>query len=255
MSQWGFYYNQSRCIGCKACTMACKNWNDERRGDAQINVSLSWLDTGKYANPAEYEYLPGSDGRQNFAEYRKYHMKENWRRVSKTEYGTTPPNVDVLYTSIGCNHCDNPSCVTVCPMQIISKDPDTGVVLVDNTNCISCGKCQDACPWGSPQFYDTDFRKYAETDPLRPKMTKCTMCIDRVREGLKPACVAGCMNRALDAGPMDELKQKYPDGSLTADNFPSDLVPSLGTNTKPNIIFKKRTSRVGGAGVVNNDVP
>ena len=252
MSQWGFYYNQERCVSCKACTVACKAWNDDKRGDVNINVPLSWLETGKYDNPSEYELGTG-DGRQNFAEYSKYHMKEYWRRVTKTEYGTIPPNVDVLSLSVGCNHCDNPACVTVCPMQIISKDSEYGVVLVDNTNCISCGKCQDACPWGAPQFYDPAFRKFAENDPLRPRMTKCTLCLDRIREGLKPACVAGCLNRALDAGPIDELKQKYAGWSPTADNVPSDYVPSLGTNTKPNIIFKKRTGRVGGVGTLQNN--
>jgi anaerobic dimethyl sulfoxide reductase subunit B (iron-sulfur subunit) len=252
MSQWGFYYNQERCVSCKACTVACKCWNDDKRGDANINVSLSWLETGKYANPAEYEVATG-DGRQNFAEYGKYHMKEFWRRVYKTEYGTIPPNVDVLSLSVGCNHCDNPVCVTVCPMQIIYKQPDTGVVLVDNTNCISCGKCLDACPWGAPQFYDPNFRKYTQEDPLRPKMTKCTLCLDRIREGLKPACVAACFNRALDAGPIDELKQRYSGWSPTADNVPSDYVPSLGVNSKPNIIYKKRASVAGGVGTMQND--
>jgi len=251
MSQWGFYFNQDRCVNCKACTVACKAWNDDKRGDANINVSLSWLDTGKYANPSEYEL--GDNGRQNFAEYSKYHMKEFWRRVSKTEYGTVPPDVDVLGLSLGCNHCDKPACIEVCPVQIIYKEPEYGVVLVDNANCISCGKCQDACPWGSPQFYDPAFRKYAQADPLRPKMTKCTLCLDRIREGLKPACVAGCMNRALDAGPVDELKQKYPGWTPATDNFPTDYVPSLGFNTKPNIIFKKRTSRASGAGSLQSD--
>ena len=251
MSQWAFYYNQDRCVNCKACTIACKSWNDDKRGDVAINVSLSWLDTGKYANPSEYELANG--GMQNFAEYSKYHMKEYWRRVTKTEYGTVPPDVDVLGLSLGCNHCTTPACVAVCPMQIIAKEPTAGAVLVDNTNCISCGKCQDACPWGSPQFYDTAFRKYAENDPNRPKMTKCTFCLDRTREGLKPACVAACLNRALDAGPIDELKLKYPDWTPATINFPSDFVPSLGSNTKPNIIFKKRTPRAGGDGHNQSD--
>ena len=243
MSQWGFYYDQTRCTNCKACMFACKSWNEDKRGDANINVPLSWLDTGKYTLPAEYEYLPGSTGEQNYAEYRKYHMKEDWRRVTTVEYGTEPPTVDVLNLSLGCNHCNKPACIEVCPVQIIYKEPDFGVVLVDNTNCISCGKCLDACPWGVPQFYDPAFRKYAQTDPLRPRMTKCTLCLDRIREGLKPACVAACNSRALDAGPVDELKQKYSGWSSTVENLQTDYVPSLGINTGPNIIFKKRTRR------------
>ena len=243
MSQWGFYYDQTRCTNCKACMFACKSWNDDKRGDVNISGSLSWLEAGKYQNPAEYEYLPGSDGTQNYAEYRKYYMKEDWRKVTTIEYGTEPPTVDVLNLSLGCNHCDKPACVQVCPMQIIYKEPEFGTVLVDNTNCISCGKCQDACPWGVPQFYDTKFRSYAEDDPKRPKMTKCTMCLDRIRAGLKPACVAACNSRALDAGPVEQLKQKYPGWLSTVENFPSDHVANLGIDTAPNIIFKKRTRR------------
>ena len=260
MNQWGFYYDQTRCISCNACTAACKSWNDGLRGDVKINVSLSWLSsaTDQYANPSAYEYLPGSDGRQNYAEYAKYHMKEFWRRVTKTEYGTIPPAVDVLSTSIGCNHCTTPACIPVCPMQIIYKEPTYGIVLVDNTNCISCGKCQDACPWGSPQFYDPNFRSYTQADPARPKMTKCTLCIDRISAGLKPACVAGCINRALDAGPISLLQQRYPNWApfTTIINFPSDSVPSLGINTGPNIIFKPRSLMAGvssGSGSVQND--
>ena len=252
MSQWAFYYDQSRCVSCKSCAAACKSWNDDVRGDVSINVDLNWLTTGQYANSAEYEDLPGSDGMQNYAVSAPYFMKEDWRRVTRTEYGTNPPAVDLLSTSIGCNHCTTPACIQVCPMQIIYKEPTYGAVLVDNTNCISCGKCQDACPWGAPQFYDPNFRSYTQADPARPKMTKCTLCIDRISAGLRPACVAGCLMRALDAGPIDQLKAKYPNwapGSMII-NFPSDSVPSLGISTGPNIIFKPRTLKVSGQGTV-----
>ncbi len=256
MSQWAFYYDQTRCVGCKACMMACKNWNDLRRGDANINPDLSWLSTATdpYANPASYENLPGSDGSINYALSRKYDMKENWRRVTKMEYGSATPNIDVLNLSLGCNHCTNPACIKVCPMQIIYKEPNYGVVLVDNTNCISCGKCQDACPWGAPQFYDPNFRSYTQADPLRPKMTKCTFCLDRISAGLKPACVAACPLRALDAGPITDLKTQYPNWapeSMVA-NFPSDAVVSLGINTGPNVIFKPRSPFVGGQGTMQS---
>ena len=170
-------------------------------------------------------------------------MKEDWRRVTTVEYGTEPPNVDVLNLSLGCNHCDKPACVEVCPMQIIYKESEFGLVLVDNKNCISCGKCKDACPWDVPQFYNANFRDYAQDDPQRPKMTKCTMCLDRIREGLKPACVAACNSRALEGDTVDSLKGKYPNAVGTVETFSSDNVPTLGISTKPNIIFKPRTRR------------
>lgn len=244
MPQWGFYFNQTRCVNCKACVLACKAWNDDKRGDRELNPELGWIEDGKYAEPSEYENLPGSTGEQNYAEYSKFHMKENWRRVTTTEYGEVPPNVDVLNMSISCNHCDNPACVSVCPVKCIYKEAQFGIVLRDiEKQCISCGKCREVCPFGSPQFYDSDLKKYSLRDEARPQMTKCTLCIDRISEGLKPACVAGCLMRALDAGPLEELEEKYPDWSGKTEDFPCDLIPRMNIRTGPNIIFKEKKRR------------
>ena len=254
MSQWGFYFDQTRCVGCKACVLGCKTWNDERRGDYNLNrdsmnPATDWWSDGSYQVKAgemdKYSFYLQEDGETNYPQNRKYYMKEEWRRVSLNEY-SNPLKLNCM--SVACNHCADPSCITACPMQIISKEPERGIVLVDNTNCISCGKCQDACPWGAPQFYDPNFRKYAETDPLRPKMTKCTLCLDRIKEGLKPACVAACLNRALDAGPIDEIRGKWKTfgknvqeyNVMPANEFASDSVPSQGKTTKPNILFVKK---------------
>ncbi len=249
MSQWGYYYDQTRCLNCKACVLACKSWNDDKRGDASINVSLGWLpdingtEVKKYANPSEYEALPGSTGEQNYAEYRKYYMKENWRRVTTTEYGDVAPNVDVLNISISCNHCADPVCVRVCPMGNISKESKFGAVLA-GTSCISCGRCQAACPWDAPQFYDSNYASYAQTDPKRPRMTKCTMCYERINEGLKPACVAACVGRALECGPLDELKAKHPYAVPAVETFASDEIAETASKTGPSIIFKARAIKV-----------
>lgn len=208
LEQWGFYFDQTRCVSCKACVLACKAWNEDKRGDA---------------------------------EYNEHHMKENWRRVHVTEYGSVPPNVDVLNLSISCNHCDNPVCVEVCPTKRICKEAKYGIVLIDtDKKCISCGLCKKACPWDSPQFYDNDLKKYAKNDVEKPKMTKCTLCLDRIEEGLKPACVAACLMRALDAGPIDELKQKYPEWTDEVENFPDGKNSGSKVDIKPNIIFKRK---------------
>ncbi len=265
MSQWGFYFNQDRCLGCLVCKMACKNWNEKRRGDAQINGKdyiagdeeyKNQTDGGKYGVSEGSAENPGiymaSDGANNYGEFRKYYMKEDWRRVETYEYGAVTldrgnvftPGVDRRYISVSCNHCSDPVCVKVCPVGNIYKDPDTGAVLtVSYDACISCGKCKDACPWDAPQFYDADFARYAQDDPKRPKMTKCTLCRDRISEGLKPACVAACWNRALDAGPIEELRRKYGDGVTDSlPEFKSGDTP-MG-NTGPNIFFKAKTDRI-----------
>lgn len=244
MKQWGFYFDQTRCVNCKACILACKAWNEDRRGDTNFNPELTWLRTGRYSEPYEYENLPGSSGEQNFREYSKYHMKEHWRRVYSKEYGVRPPEIDVINLSISCNHCDEPICVKVCPMGHIYKEEEYGIVKTDlNTTCIGCQKCKQACPWESPQFYD-DLDKYEVNDSRRPQMTKCDLCIDRIRQGLKPACVAACIMRALDAGPLDELKQRYLEWDDKIEDFPSGYIESLDLDVKPNLIIKKKKPEI-----------
>lgn len=267
MSQWGFYFNQDRCLGCLTCKMACKNWNEKRRGDALINTRSYLQDNQEYAaeqNGGEYGVGVGqeenqniyldSEGRSNYEEFNKYYMKEDWRRIETYEYGTCTldkstntfvQGVDRRYLTISCNHCSDPVCVKVCPMGNIRKDYATGAVLVVSyESCISCGKCKESCPWDAPQFYDDNFASYRQDDPKRPKMTKCTLCVDRISIGLKPACVAACWNRALDAGPVEELIAKYGEGNITTTlpEFKSSQTP-LG-DTQPNIFFKKKTDRI-----------
>lgn len=240
MSQWGFYFNQERCLGCKTCMTSCKNWNEQRRGDAEVNkADLADRMVAVGQNEPRSNYL-AYDNRTNYAEFRKYYMKENWRRVSMYDKGHTvatpgkgfQSNFDRRYISLSCNHCDKPACMEVCPVGNIVKDEKTGAVLYKDL-CISCGSCKEACPWGAPQYYDAEhFSEYAQDDPARPKMTKCILCYDRINEGLKPACVAACWNRALDAGPVDELIKKYGEVRII-DHF-KDL------ETEPNIIFRPK---------------
>jgi anaerobic dimethyl sulfoxide reductase subunit B (iron-sulfur subunit) len=245
MEQWGFYFDQTRCVGCKACVIACKAWNEGRRGDAAFNPELSWLESGRYAEPAEYDNLPGSEGGLNMREFARYHMKENWRRVTSRVYGTRPPDVDVLHFSVSCNHCSEPACTDACPMGRIVKEARFGIVRVDpEKSCIGCKLCQKACPWGSPQFWDEAVEAYAPGDPKRPLMSKCDLCLPRIEQGLKPACVAGCIMRALDAGPLDELKRRYPQAADCIGVFPDAAAAEPELAIKPNLIINLRRRRV-----------
>lgn len=93
--------------------------------------------------------------------------------------------------SIACLHCPDAPCVDACPAGCLYKDPETGLTAFDTTNCIGCHSCAMACPFGAPSF-----RKKA-ADPRRETMEKCHGCIERVRNGKKPACVHTCPTGAL----------------------------------------------------------
>jgi anaerobic dimethyl sulfoxide reductase subunit B (iron-sulfur subunit) len=241
LEQWGFYFDQTRCVNCKTCVAACKAWNEDKRGDADLTPELTWQETGGYAEPAEYDNLPGSSGALNFKEYSKYHMKENWRRVYTAEYGSKPPDVDALHVSVSCNHCAEPICVMVCPMGRIRKEEAFGIVTTDpDRPCIACRRCKNACPWDSPQYYDDALEKYGPGDAARPRMTKCDLCIDRIGRGLKPACAAACIMRALDAGPLTELRAQYPNRTDAPDDFPDGKLPALNIDLKPSVLFRKK---------------
>lgn len=227
MKQWGFYFDETRCVACKACVIACKENNEMLRGDIHIN---------QYDINTDYTSNNNSVNLPSMEECSKYYMKENWRRVSQNIEGKFP-ELKITNLSISCNHCSNPACLPACPVNAISKDEEYGIVQVDRTLCISCGSCEAECPWGAPQYYDKNYADYAEDDPARPRMTKCNLCIGRIKEGLKPACVAVCPARALDAGEIDELKAKYKDAVTHTANF--NNIEKIKLH-QPNILLKAK---------------
>lgn len=184
MTQYGFYFDQSRCYGCQACSVACKDWNDIEPGP------------------------------------------QKWMSVYDWETGSFP-NVRINLLAFACGHCDQPRCVEACASGAIFKEERYGAVLVDADKCLGARACFDACPYGSPQFAD---------DAPDSKMSKCTMCVDRLDAGDKPLCVLSCPMRAFDFGPIEELVDKY--GELRQlDEMPN---PDI---SKPNYIFKPQRQR------------
>jgi len=90
---------------------------------------------------------------------------------------------------IPCFHCENPWCVAACPTGAMQRRPKDGIVFVDQARCIGCKSCITACPWGTPQW-----------DPETGKAVKCDYCMDRIDQGLEPACVAKCITKCLHFG-------------------------------------------------------
>jgi anaerobic dimethyl sulfoxide reductase subunit B (iron-sulfur subunit) len=160
--QFAFYVDTSACTGCKACQIACKDkWN--------LDINVDWRRV--------VEYTSGS-----------------W---TQQEDGSYLQEISAYYVSISCNHCAEPICMEVCPVQAISKRDD-GIVLIDDNMCVGCRYCQWSCPYGGPQF-----------DKQKGVMTKCVFCYDYLAEGRPPACVAACPSRALHFGELSELQKEF----------------------------------------------
>jgi len=144
-------------------------------------------------------------------------------RVYQWEQGAFP-NLRLGLLAINCYHCEEPACIGACPHQAIFKEEKYGAVLIDQERCEGERQCSDACPYGAIVY---------ASDDRSEKASKCTMCIDRLEEGELPICVHSCSLRALDFGPIDELRKKY--GDLDSlDGLPD------GSITRPSAVFKPR---------------
>ena len=165
-----------RCIGCKGCQVACKAWNKLPAEQTQVTGT-------EFTNPTYFSPI-------------------TWKIVRFKEigdYDNTQPGTGGLKWRMladNCKHCIEPSCVSVCPTGALWKRSD-GPVLYDINRCIGCGYCEMACPWGIPQF-----------DEELHSIRKCTMCFDRIDQGLEPACVATCPTDALQFMTREEAERK-----------------------------------------------
>jgi anaerobic dimethyl sulfoxide reductase subunit B (iron-sulfur subunit) len=186
--QYGIYFDQTRCMGCFTCVVACRDWHDVPAGPASF-IRLTTVEKGRY------------------------------------------PDLFVAFLPTFCYHCQNPACVEACPVCAVTKRDADGIVTVDAEACQgkdSCGLCLEACPYKAPQF----------TDEEDAKMQKCDLCLDRLAMDKKPICVSGCPMRALDAGPIDELKAKY-NAVGDAENF------TYREDLKPSVAFKPKKDAKG----------
>jgi len=192
-----------RCIGCKACAIACKTEFDTRLGVFRSQVIYN-----------EHEEYP------------------------KTQRDILPWL---------CNHCDNPPCVPVCPVDPIDaefegvkfkkratyKRPD-GAVLIDQDRCISCGQCIRNCPYAVRSF---DPGKKAGGNPDANPADKCTFCEHRIEAGVVPSCVNTCQARARIFGDMNDPNSEV--SQLLKKNKAEVLLPDRKTNPHVFYIGKK----------------
>jgi len=170
----------------------------------------------------------------------KDEIKWIWTTPYQSAFGEAPLNVDIASRPVivTCNHCDNPPCVRVCPTKATFKRDD-GIVMMDYHRCIGCRYCMAACPYGSRSFNWRDPRpSIKEINPDYPTRTrgvveKCDLCVERLDQGLIPACVDVCPENAIFFGDMNDPSSEIQD--VLQSRFSIQRKPELGT--KPRIYY------------------
>jgi formate dehydrogenase iron-sulfur subunit len=187
----GFFTDTSVCIGCKACEVACKEWNNVPDDGFDL-LGMSFDNTG----------MLGAD---------------SWRHVAFVEQPPKPGTADLgmpsfelpgtgddkpreefrwLMASDVCKHCTHAGCLDVCPTGALFRT-EFGSVVVQSDICNGCGYCVSACPYGVIDRRADDGRAW-----------KCTLCYDRLGDGLEPACAKACPTDSIQFGPLDELRDR-----------------------------------------------
>ena len=200
MAHYGMTIDTRRCVGCNACTVACKMANNVPEG-------IFWTRA----------LTEGGD-------------------AMDTPAGSYP-DVSMRYVTVGCQHCENPACVKVCPVGATYKDPETGVVRQDYDKCIGCRMCMSACPytgvrsfnWEEPQYH-MDYAVGGKDVPVHQKhvVEKCTFCYHRISKGEEPACMHLCVGRARHWGDLDDPNSEV--SQLIRDREYKQLLPERGTD-------------------------
>lgn len=172
----GILFDASKCIGCRACQMACKRWNKLPADRAAPLLPMETAAARLYDAPRSLS-------------------ADTWTLIKLSKRSDT----DWHFMNYQCMHCTDAACVTVCPSGALYRDP-MGFTGYDEEKCIGCGYCTQFCPYGVPHL---------KTDSVltgKAKAAKCTFCQDRIYAGIGgPFCATNCPVGALVWGNRDEL--------------------------------------------------
>ncbi|NBC95124.1 MAG: 4Fe-4S dicluster domain-containing protein [Deinococcus-Thermus bacterium] len=190
----GLVIDLDTCVGCHACVVACKGWNDRA-----------------YGAPLSDQDPYGSDPSGTFL-----------NRVHSYEVQPEDGAAQLVHFPKSCLHCEDAPCVTVCPTGASYKRAEDGIVLVNEDDCIGCGLCAWACPYGA-----------REMDADAGVMKKCTLCVDRIYNDALPeadrvpACVRTCPAGARHFGDLADPESDV--SRLVAERGGMDLMPEQET--------------------------
>lgn len=167
---YGLLIDETRCTGCRGCQIACKQWNGLG--------AMTTHNAGSYTNPPS--------------------LNADTRLL--IDYKEVEVNGELKWSFLNrrCMHCEEPACASACPVGALKKHSD-GPVLWNEDRCIGCRYCMVACPFGVPTFtWDAGLGQGT-------KIRKCDLCVDRISNGLEPACVKACPSGTLSFGDRDEM--------------------------------------------------
>ena len=245
----GFFTDTSICIGCKACEVACKEWNlvpddgFDLLGMSFDNTGMLGANSWRHVAFIEQERplggqdtgllgLPtGPSGSQASADAAESALLQDEQRGGRL--GTRPVNLGMpsfelpgantgtegrtefrwLMSSDVCKHCTHAGCLDVCPTGALFRT-EFGTVVVQQDICNGCGYCVSACPYGVIDRREGDGRAW-----------KCTLCYDRLRDGLEPACAKACPTDSIQFGPLDELRER---AARRWTNYTTSVSPKRG---------------------------
>ncbi|UED86138.1 4Fe-4S dicluster domain-containing protein [Streptomyces profundus] len=213
----GFFTDTSVCIGCKACEVACKEWNLVPEDGLEL-TGMSYDNTGSlgastWRHVAFIEQNKPLGGQQA---HRTHEAHENMDVLALAAQGSATPVAEAAVTpttpgaptpdgrtelrwlmaSDVCKHCTHAACLDVCPTGALFRT-EFGTVVVQQDVCNGCGYCVPACPYGVIEQREGDGRAW-----------KCTLCYDRLGAGQEPACAKACPTDSIQFGPLDELRER-----------------------------------------------